>query len=127
MRVRLRGLRGKRSQSQIEIQTGIKQRTLSGWENDPPEYFENLIRLAEYYHVSTDYLLGLTDIPRPLGDTTSIHEERERYLTSAVLADDEFALLQQFRALPDESKQLLIQFLSTIGRGPSIRVIGEDE
>ena len=29
----------------------------------------HLIRLAEYYHVPTDYLLGLTDEKKPYPDT----------------------------------------------------------
>ena len=36
------------------------------YENGKTEIgLENLIRLAEIYHTSVDYLLGLTDEPRP--------------------------------------------------------------
>lgn len=32
-------------------------------EREPPAWF--ILKLAEYYHVSTDYILGLTNDPRP--------------------------------------------------------------
>lgn len=44
------------------------QRTVSNWEsgrNEPP--YEMLIKYAEFFNVSTDYILGLTDDPVPAG------------------------------------------------------------
>ena len=32
-------------------------------EREPPAWF--ILKLAEYYHVSTDYIFGLTNDPRP--------------------------------------------------------------
>ncbi len=44
----------------------IKQNTYSQYENEQRQLPINiLIRLAEYYNVSTDYILGLTDIKNP--------------------------------------------------------------
>lgn len=44
----------------------IKQNTYSQYENGRRQIpFELLIRLAEYFNVSTDYLLGVTDIKTP--------------------------------------------------------------
>lgn len=47
---------------------GISQSTLSGWESERTvPSIEGLIRMARYYHVSTDFLLGLSAEadPRP--------------------------------------------------------------
>ncbi len=44
----------------------IKQNTYSQYENGRRQIpFELLIRLAEYFNVSTDYLLGVTDVKTP--------------------------------------------------------------
>lgn len=119
MKERLRQLRGKRSQRQVEIQTGVKQRTVSRWESDPPEYLDSLAVLAKYYHVSADYLLGLTNDPTPSDSDASPH--------FAPLTDEERALLEEFRALPDEAKETLLGFLQSFAQRPSVRIIGEEE
>ncbi len=62
---KLRKLRGSRSQSEVCKSLGIKQSTYSTWElgkYEPP--LNMLTALCEYYHVSSDYLLGLSDNPQ---------------------------------------------------------------
>lgn len=66
MKNRLRELRKNRGLTQIslQLQTGIEQALLSKFENGdrvPPT--ETLIRLAEFYNVSIDYILYRTDNP----------------------------------------------------------------
>lgn len=66
MKNNLRLLRKKAGYTQIAVQmkTGIEQALLSKYENGervPPT--ETLIRLAEFYNVSIDYLLCRTDVP----------------------------------------------------------------
>ena len=63
---RLRELRKSRKLTQISVQmqTGIEQALLSKFENDertPPT--ETLLRLADFYHVSIDYILFRTNNP----------------------------------------------------------------
>lgn len=54
------------SQMQIEAYDGIKQSTVSQWESGLiPFAVVALRKLAMRYHVSADYLLGLTDAPDP--------------------------------------------------------------
>ncbi len=44
----------------------IKQNTYSQYENNQRQLpIDVLIKLAEYYNVSTDYILGLTDVKTP--------------------------------------------------------------
>lgn len=66
MKNRLRELRKSRGYTQLslQMQTGIEQALLSKFETGeriPPT--ETLIRLAEFYDVSIDYILCRTDNP----------------------------------------------------------------
>ena len=66
MQNRLRELRKNRGYTQIslQMQTGIEQALLSKFENGdriPPT--ETLVRLAEFYDVSIDYILCRTNKP----------------------------------------------------------------
>lgn len=66
MENRLKELRQSRGYTQIflQMQTGIEQALLSKYENDeriPPT--ETLLRLADFYNVSMDYILCRTDKP----------------------------------------------------------------
>lgn len=64
---RLRELRGKKgvTQSQVAEYLGLKLRAYQYYESGEhrPEY-EKLMALADYFDVTTDYLLGRTDEPR---------------------------------------------------------------
>ena len=66
MQNRLKELRKSRGYTQIKLQmlTGVEQALLSKVENGeriPPT--ETLMRLAEFYNVSIDYILCRTDKP----------------------------------------------------------------
>ena len=66
MKNRLRELRKSKRYTQIalQMQTGIEQSLLSKFESGervPPT--ETLVRLAEFYNVSIDYILCRTDKP----------------------------------------------------------------
>ena len=67
---RLRDLRNDAELSQTDFakMLGMSQTGYSKYEtgeNDIPT--QVLIAIAQYYHTSVDYLLGLTDDPRPYG------------------------------------------------------------
>ena len=66
MKNNLKILRKQAGYTQIAVQmkTGIEQALLSKFENGervPPT--ETLVRLAEFYNVSIDYILCRTDVP----------------------------------------------------------------
>ncbi|MBQ7345916.1 MAG: helix-turn-helix transcriptional regulator [Oscillospiraceae bacterium] len=66
MRTRLKELRKRSGHTQVyvQMQTGIEQALLSKFENGeriPPT--ETLMRLADHYDVSIDYILYRTDRP----------------------------------------------------------------
>lgn len=75
---RIRELREDRDLRQIDIaeKTGIDQKTISNYETGktlPDSYA--IIRLAEFFHVTCDYLLGVSD--RNLKDVTAVIGELE--------------------------------------------------
>lgn len=65
---RIRKVRKERKLSQLQLAqlAGTHQSNLSGWETGSRDIFGwSLARLALALHVSTDYLLGLSDDPDP--------------------------------------------------------------
>ncbi len=59
------------TQNELSEILGMSVRAIAAWESGerkPP--IDKLLRLADYYNVSTDYLLGRTNDPQPY-----IHEE----------------------------------------------------
>jgi transcriptional regulator with XRE-family HTH domain len=64
---RLRLVRDRLGYSQDGIASSIdmKQRTWADWEKQPPSALVHLKALAEKYGYSAQYLLGITDDPRP--------------------------------------------------------------
>lgn len=65
---RIRDLRIDRglTQSQVAQVLNVKQNTYSQYEIGVLNYpLDVVIRLAQFYGTSTDYLLGLTDVPDP--------------------------------------------------------------
>ena len=68
MRFRIKELREDSDTMQKELATylNVKQNTYSQYENGQRQIpLEALVKLAEYYNTSTDYLLGLTDERKP--------------------------------------------------------------
>ena len=64
----IRSLRidGGYTQEQIANYLNVKQNTYSQYEIGVLNYpIDVLIKLADFYHVSVDYLLGITDVNEP--------------------------------------------------------------
>ena len=66
---RIQDLRNEKGLSleQLAEQTGLSKSALGNYETDESKDINHyaLIRLAKYYGVTTDYLLGLTETKRP--------------------------------------------------------------
>lgn len=71
--MRLRDIREDRdlTQRQVADYLHIRQNTYSQYENGQRGLpIDTLIKLARYFDVSTDYILGLTDEPHPYPPAT---------------------------------------------------------
>lgn len=78
---RLKELRNKKGILQKELAASLQltQQTISLYESDRREPdAETLVKMANLFNVSTDYLLGRTDDPSPL-DKQQIKESRANY------------------------------------------------
>ena len=63
---RIRDLREDNDLTQADIAKYVTQRTYSRYENDDRAIpLEQLVKLAEYYNTSVDYLLNRTDKKEP--------------------------------------------------------------
>jgi len=66
----------KQSQSQAAAKLGVSQALLSHYENGSREpKLEFIVKLCDYYGVSADYLIGITDDPRRVADFTQTLDE----------------------------------------------------
>lgn len=75
---RLRDARKQIGLTQIQVmeRTNINHKTLSGYENGVSEPdLETVMILAKLYNVTTDYLLGRTNIPNPSPKPLTLEEE----------------------------------------------------
>lgn len=102
---RIKQLRLKNGATQAELAKFLKvaQNTLSYWEAgkyEPP--IESLNKLADYFHVSIDYLLEKTDDPTPK------HKKNED-ATELTIDTLEYALYGTARELDDDEKEELLR------------------
>ena len=49
------------AQTELARTMGVSRRAVYAWEHDKCPEIPHLIQLAQFYQVSTDYLLGLTE------------------------------------------------------------------
>lgn len=101
--MRLKELRLERGFSQIEVAHGIKtgQSNIGRWENEevlPSSDF--IIKLADFFEVTTDYLLGRSDEL----DNVTVQS------SAPALPDDERELLRLFRQMNQKQKNRVIGF-----------------
>lgn len=85
------------TQKQLAQELHIAPSTLNGYlrRGREPDY-DTLVRLAKYFEVSTDYLLGVTDIRRPCY-MPEIYDDREG------------ELLETYRSLGPQEQDYLIK------------------
>lgn len=83
--IRLRELRLQQglTMKQVGADLGLAESTISLYENEKRQPdFATLAKFADYYGVTTDFLLGRSDLRSPAPKSSSIDEEKEilRYL-----------------------------------------------
>lgn len=102
----LRKIRESKHITQVKLSTdlGISQELISRYEvgNSFPQP-NMLIKLANYFNCSVDYLLGLTNIPTPVKYLTSNKEDTEFY-----------ELYSKYNLLSDTDKKYFQLFLSSL-------------
>ncbi len=89
------------TQENVAKAAGVGYGSYCKWEQGKARpLFEDLIKLATFYQVSTDYLLGVSD---DLGNVTIVTTLEN------TLSKDERTLLTQFKKLTSEEKELILK------------------
>ena len=68
---------------------------------------DTLSKLATFFNVSTNYLLGLTNIPDKIDDYAAKQQQNvasPQHHAADNLTEDEREMLEKFRQLPDKEK-----------------------
>lgn len=77
---------------------GVTQQAFSKYERDITNIkVDVLIKLAEYFNVTTDYLLGLSDVKRDLQRQVEMNKDLDEY----------YELVEAFKSLDEYDKELL--------------------
>ncbi len=99
--MRLKELREEKgiTQKNLADSLGLKRTRITSYETgaNHPEYAV-LLQLADYFHVSLDYLTGRTDSPE------------------ATLAEEESRILLLLRRLPAEERDAFLRLLETMAK-----------
>lgn len=109
---RLKELRGDTKQQEVANAIGISRATLGYYENgDRKPDIEVLARIAEYFHVSCDYLLGFTDVKTPNEEVQNISNLTGLNEHSASFLADNYKLSIQKTDDPFEAEPTIAQLL----------------
>lgn len=103
--IRLKELRAQKSQSQVARAVGIPQTTYSGYENENRQAdYDTLIKLANYFNVSIDYLLGRSNT------FTVQNIARGGEMFEETLTEKEVNTVMQLLKTRDENKSTIILY-----------------
>ena len=128
-RLREQREKAKLSQGQVAQYEGVSQGYISKLEIElnAPNVWPLLGQLARRYKTSTDYLLGLTDDPRPVAVEAGVM--REAYVTYEVsrpeLRGEVQRVVDLFVGLGEEDRAFVLEMLDLVGKRKSARIIGE--
>ena len=82
---------------------GINHSSINGWKKGLAKpSFDAIIKISDYFSVTTDYLLGRTDDPNPVGDNAP-------YITP-----EEFAVVERLRNLTPEKRRAVEALLNQL-------------
>lgn len=104
----LKRLRTKKGLASEELcsKIGIKGGSYRNYErNDRKPDYDTLVKLADFYNVSTDYLLG-----RPTAQPPT--DALERLFTEKSFSALEEELLRKYMELPHEARQAVVRFIN---------------
>ena len=96
---RIRALREEINMTQIRLRTELEvsQETISAYEtgrHNPS--FALLARMSDLFHVSMDYIMGLSDVRKPLAEMALTDEERAAVNLFSRLNETERALAMTY-------------------------------
>lgn len=92
------------SQQRLADAIGVSQQSINQYENHSVEPdISILTRLADHFNTSIDFIVGRTNIRRPIEHTEAFHLNR-----------DESDVITQYRALKGSEKQCIALMIKTL-------------
>ena len=107
MESRIKNLREKRGiiQEILAAELGITQQMLSKYEKDVTVIKVDILkRLAEYFNVTTDYLLGMSDVKRDLTGQIKLNETLDEY----------YDMIEVYKTLDQYDQELVWSLLQIV-------------
>ena len=109
MESRIKQLREKRGliQEILAAELGITQQMLSKYERDVTLIKVDILKkIATYFNVTTDYLLGISDVKRDLQRQMKMNETLDEY----------YDLIEIYKDLDSYDKEMLWSIIQTVKR-----------
>lgn len=109
--LRMKELRGKRTQAAVAKQLGLTQRTYQNYEIGARQAdYETLAKIAQFYKVSIEYMLGIDNNVSSANDyANGVVETKQVRITA-----DQDELLELFDEMNEQQKQLFVEMGKTI-------------
>ena len=117
MESRIKILREKRGiiQEILAAELGITQQMLSKYEKDVTIIKVDILKkLAEYFNVTTDYLLGVSDVKRDLTGQIRINETLDEY----------YDMIEVYKRLDKYDQELVWSLLQIVRKNCTFRING---
>lgn len=109
MESRIKTLREKRGliQEILAAEVGITQQMLSKYERDISVIKVDILKkLVEYFNVTTDYLLGMSDTKRDLSCEVKMNDSLDKY----------YDLIEVYKRLDEYDQEMIWSIIQTVGR-----------
>lgn len=120
MESRIRVPREKRGliQEILAAEVGITQQMLSKYERDVTTIKVDILKkLAEYFNVTTDYLLGLSDVKRDLTGQIKMNETLDEY----------YDLIEVFKEMDTFDQEMIWSIMQTVRKTAEKRKRSEED
>ena len=120
--IRLKSLRSSKGITQAELakQLDVTQQAVGRWEKSitTPDYL-TLSKIASYFNVTTDYLLGLSDQPQGHQADSLAAARQQPQIQPDTLTPEEAALVEAYRNANDRDKSIVDTILKPEVRAQS--------
>lgn len=120
MESRIKQLREKRGliQEILAAELGITQQMLSKYERDVTLIKVDILKkIAEYFNVTTDYLIGVSDVKRDLQGQMKVNETLDKY----------YDLVEVYKELDTYDQELIWSIIQTVKKTSDKRKKRDDK
>ena len=120
MESRIKSLRKKRGliQELLATELGITQQMLSKYERDITVIKVDVLKnLAKYFNVTTDYLLGLSDLKRDLTGQIKVNETIDEY----------YDLIEVYKKLDQYDQEMVWMMIQAVKKSADKRKRDEED